>query len=121
MLNKIALCVFALFVVVTGIGLYLSTTFPPIDTQPAASTTTQKPQPKTFPLSEIQKHNSLSSCWLLINKKVYDVTGYEKNHPGGVQNISENCGKNVTSIFTQIHSNRAWDLLGKFYIGIAAS
>lgn len=33
--------------------------------------------------AEIAKHNSPDSCWLVIHGKVYDVTKFLDQHPGG--------------------------------------
>lgn len=33
--------------------------------------------------AEIAKHNSPTSCWLVIHGKVYDVTNFLDQHPGG--------------------------------------
>lgn len=41
----------------------------------------------TLNLTEIAKHNSVNDCWLLINNKVYNVTNYLGQHPGGASTI----------------------------------
>lgn len=33
--------------------------------------------------SEIAKHTSSDSCWIVIHGRVYDVTGFLDKHPGG--------------------------------------
>ena len=38
---------------------------------------------KTFTWQEIAKHNTEQSCYVAIDKKVYDVTGFMEKHPGG--------------------------------------
>lgn len=68
-------------------------------------------------LSEVTKHSTRNDCYLIINNKVYNVSSYIGNHPGGVKKITKNCGGEVTGIFTAIHSNFAWDLLSQYYIG----
>ncbi len=73
---------------------------------------------KSFTLNEAAKHSTESDCYLVINNKVYDASSYIGKHPGGRDTIISNCGKEVTGIFAQIHSNRAWDLLAKYQIGI---
>lgn len=37
--------------------------------------------------SEVAKHNSIHSCWVIIAGNVYDVTGFLNEHPGGPQSI----------------------------------
>lgn len=38
---------------------------------------------KTYTWEEIQKHNTSESPWLVVHGKVYDVTEFQKIHPGG--------------------------------------
>lgn len=80
-----------------------------------------KPSTGSFTVSEVSKHNSRNNCYLIINNKVYNVSPYISYHPGGSEAIISRCGKDVTKIFTRIHSNRAWDLLKKYRIGIISS
>ena len=32
---------------------------------------------------EIQIHNSINDCWINLNGKIYDVTKFLEEHPGG--------------------------------------
>ena len=41
---------------------------------------------------EVRKHNSVDDLWIIIDKKVYDVTEYAEEHPGGVAAIAKNAG-----------------------------
>lgn len=68
-------------------------------------------------ISEISKHNQRNSCYLIIQNKVYDVSSYISQHPGGQGKIINKCGQEVTGVFAQIHSNFAWDLLKKYQVG----
>lgn len=76
----------------------------------------------TFNLEEISKHNVEDDCWLLIHGKVYDVTQYLSEHPGGVRNITINCGTDATDEFElkptgRTHSENARAMLERYYIG----
>ena len=34
-------------------------------------------------VEDVRKHNKKDDCWLIINRKVYDLTGFLKFHPPG--------------------------------------
>ncbi|KVI07609.1 cytochrome b5, heme-binding site-containing protein [Cynara cardunculus var. scolymus] len=38
---------------------------------------------KTFVFAEVSKHNKTKDCWVIISGKVYDVTPFMDDHPGG--------------------------------------
>uniref|UniRef100_A0A667HI46 Fatty acid desaturase 2-like protein FADS2P1 n=1 Tax=Lynx canadensis TaxID=61383 RepID=A0A667HI46_LYNCA len=46
---------------------------------------------------EIQKHNQKADQWLVINRKVYDVTGWANKHPGGSRVLNHYAGEDATS------------------------
>lgn len=39
--------------------------------------------PAQLALADIAKHNSFADCWLIINSRVWDVTNFMRDHPGG--------------------------------------
>lgn len=76
----------------------------------------------TLNLATVSRHNSLKDCWLIISNKIYNVTSYLADHPGGVGAISPYCGKEATTVFATkggrgSHSSFAASLLGNYYIG----
>ncbi|PRW56833.1 cytochrome b5 [Chlorella sorokiniana] len=74
--------------------------------------------PKTITLAECQEHMSDKDCWLVIEGKVYDVTPFLDEHPGGFDTLVSNSGKDATEEFEEIgHSRAAKEMLGKYYIG----
>ncbi|KIM79769.1 hypothetical protein PILCRDRAFT_98049 [Piloderma croceum F 1598] len=54
-------------------------------------------------LLQVAKHNTSSSCWVIINKKVYDVTDFLPEHPGGSSIILKYAGKDATAAYEPIH------------------
>jgi cytochrome b involved in lipid metabolism len=73
---------------------------------------------------ELAKHNSSSSCWLLIENKVYDVTSFLNVHPGSAGTILPTCGTDATKDYNtkdrpepKAHSANAHELLKAYYIG----
>lgn len=43
--------------------------------------------------AEVAKHNTTSSCWIVIGGKVYDVTPYLERHPGGAAILVKQGGR----------------------------
>uniref|UniRef100_A0A452RF66 Cytochrome b5 heme-binding domain-containing protein n=1 Tax=Ursus americanus TaxID=9643 RepID=A0A452RF66_URSAM len=52
---------------------------------------------------EIQRHNQKDDQWLVIHRKVYDVTGWAKRHPGGHRVLNHYAGEDATDVFRAMH------------------
>ncbi|GIZ47899.1 hypothetical protein CKM354_001097600 [Cercospora kikuchii] len=63
--------------------------------------------------SEVEKHNSRSSCWVIIQGKVYDLTDFLDFHPGGASSILRYGGKDATEEYELIHPPATIDTLPK--------
>lgn len=50
----------------------------------------------TFRWEEIQKHNLRTDRWLVIDRKVYNVTKWSQRHPGGHRVIGHYSGEDAT-------------------------
>lgn len=48
---------------------------------------------RTITLDECKAHTSDKDCWLVIHGKVYDVTEFLDEHPGGFDIIVSNSGE----------------------------
>lgn len=77
---------------------------------------------KHFTLTEINKHNRQTDCWMLIDKQVYDVSKYLPSHPSNPDFILPWCGKEAsqaweTKTIGRPHSPRAHQLLEKYLVG----
>ncbi|CAH8259670.1 unnamed protein product [Arabidopsis lyrata] len=73
---------------------------------------------KVLNLSELSQHSSRHDCWLLIEGKVYDVTEFLKDHPGGDDVLLSATGKDATHEFEEVgHSSSAKVMLSEFYVG----
>ncbi|CAB4416179.1 unnamed protein product [Rhizophagus irregularis] len=70
---------------------------------------------------EVAKHNTTSDLWIIHNNKVYDVTEFAMDHPGGPELIKEWGGKDVTKTLidpiSHEHSETAYEILGDLCIG----
>ncbi len=103
----------ASLLVLLGAGCSAATQQTASNPQPAANTAG-----KTYALVDVAKHNSATDCWMAISGKVYDVTSYVDNHPGGPA-ILKGCGQDATTIFNSVpkHSGKADSILPTYYIG----
>ncbi|KAG0223674.1 hypothetical protein BGX31_008368 [Mortierella sp. GBA43] len=74
--------------------------------------------PKSLSIDEIRKHNTKDSCYLIMNGKVYDCTGFLDEHPGGDEVLLQEAGQDATDAFEDVgHSDEARSLLPDMYIG----
>ncbi|KAI9497418.1 hypothetical protein BDB00DRAFT_868456 [Zychaea mexicana] len=55
-------------------------------------------------LQEIAQHNRRDDIWIILHGKVYDLTKFLPNHPGGQDIIMKYAGKDGTAAFEPIHS-----------------
>lgn len=74
---------------------------------------------QTLTMTDVAKHADDSSCWTVVNGKVYDVTTWIGQHPGGEQRIRGLCGQDATQMFGDQHAgqNTAEERLSSFQIG----
>lgn len=84
---------------------------------PAPAPTT--PQPGVYSSAVVAQHASSASCWTSINGKVYDVTGWIHQHPGGAAAILSMCGTDGSAAFNGQHGGqrRPASELASFVIG----
>ena len=58
-------------------------------------------------ISEVKKHNSRDDCWSIVSGKVYNLTSYVQQHPGGIELISSICGIDGSAAFSNQHGSSA--------------
>ncbi|EEF50728.1 cytochrome B5 isoform 1, putative [Ricinus communis] len=69
-------------------------------------------------MSEVAQHNTKEDCWIVIDGKVYDVSSYLDEHPGGDDVVIAATAKDATDDFEDAgHSEDARELLNSFCIG----
>ena len=70
-----------------------------------------------YTMSEVRRHTTPESAWIIVHGHVYDCTGFLKDHPGGADSIMINAGTDCTEEFDAIHSDKARGLLEMYRIG----
>ena len=80
------------------------------------STPLSSPSSSTsYTIADVSSHNTRSSCWVVVNNNVYDVTSFGPQHPGGDQ-IYQGCGQDITTYMKNSHKP-VDNLLPQFLIG----
>ncbi|CAE7377582.1 Cyb5b [Symbiodinium sp. KB8] len=74
---------------------------------------------KQYRLEEVAEHNTESDCWVIVHGKVYDVTAFLDEHPGGPEYLIDSSGdKDATEGFEDYgHSKTARNMLKEYYLG----
>uniref|UniRef100_UPI00398F08FA cytochrome b5 n=1 Tax=Pristiophorus japonicus TaxID=55135 RepID=UPI00398F08FA len=73
---------------------------------------------KYYRLEELKQHNSGRSAWIHIHDKIYDVTKFLEEHPGGAEVLKEQAGGDASEAFDDVgHSTDAREMTKRYLIG----
>eukprot|EP00931_Biecheleriopsis_adriatica_P074779 TRINITY_DN48779_c0_g1_i1.p1 TRINITY_DN48779_c0_g1~~TRINITY_DN48779_c0_g1_i1.p1 ORF type:complete len:349 (-),score=74.69 TRINITY_DN48779_c0_g1_i1:4-1005(-) len=71
-----------------------------------------------YTIAEVAEHKTAASLWVIMNRKVYDVTAFHKRHPGGPNVLLQMGGKDATAAAAAAHKNvLPANLMWEFCIG----
>ncbi|KAK8872961.1 cytochrome b2 [Apiospora arundinis] len=62
------------------------------------------PQPIQVSASELSRHNKKDDCWLAVHHKVWDLTDFVDEHPGGADILLQCAGTNATRTYDEVHA-----------------
>eukprot|EP00457_Paulinella_chromatophora_P023679 gb/GEZN01027214.1/.p2 GENE.gb/GEZN01027214.1/~~gb/GEZN01027214.1/.p2 ORF type:complete len:138 (+),score=26.37 gb/GEZN01027214.1/:78-491(+) len=72
---------------------------------------------RTWTRKEVAQHNTPEDLWIIVDGKVFDVSGFVEDHPGG-QAIANYAGKDNTKAFHgPQHPERAYSVLEDYFLG----
>ncbi|KAH6645119.1 oxidoreductase NAD-binding domain-containing protein [Truncatella angustata] len=72
-----------------------------------------------FTSKDVAAHREADDCFMVIQGKVYDVTKYVHDHPGGADILVEAGGSDATEAFDNAgHSEDAFEIMERYQIGI---
>ena len=78
-----------------------------------------KKEENIYTSKDVELHVKRDDCWIIIGGKVYDVTFFLHEHPGGAGIIFAYAGKDCTNMFEDIgHSHTATRMLDMYKIGV---
>uniref|UniRef100_A0A0D3GZT8 Cytochrome b5 heme-binding domain-containing protein n=1 Tax=Oryza barthii TaxID=65489 RepID=A0A0D3GZT8_9ORYZ len=72
---------------------------------------------RSYTKEEISAHNTRTDCWVIIKDKVYDVTSYVEEHPGGDAILNNAGGDSTEGFFGPQHGFRVFEIIEDFCIG----
>ncbi|KAH9844161.1 cytochrome b5-like heme/steroid binding domain-containing protein [Rhodofomes roseus] len=73
---------------------------------------------KIITYDELKKNNKKDSLYILIHQKVYNVSKFIDEHPGGDEVILAETGKDATEAFEDVgHSDEARAILKDLFVG----
>jgi cytochrome b involved in lipid metabolism len=53
-------------------------------------------QTKKYSWNEVKQHNSKNDLWIVIDGYVYDITNFQKKHPGGSKVVNFYSGQDAS-------------------------
>ncbi|RFU24447.1 hypothetical protein B7463_g11895, partial [Scytalidium lignicola] len=74
-----------------------------------------------YTVNDVAAHKDRDNLWVIIHGKVYDVTKYVRDHPGGQDVLLEVAGTDATAAYEDAgHSEDANEVLEGYLVGIAS-
>ncbi|CEP15271.1 hypothetical protein [Parasitella parasitica] len=67
---------------------------------------------KTYTFEQVQAHNKPNDCWIVIEGKVFDVTNFLSEHPGGKKVLAKMAGKDASKSFKMFHNDSIMQRVG---------
>ncbi|KAH6668091.1 cytochrome b2 [Plectosphaerella plurivora] len=55
-------------------------------------------------IDALNQHNSRTDCWIAVHSKVWDITDFINEHPGGPSVLLKVAGSNATQLFDSVHA-----------------
>ena len=78
-----------------------------------------------IPVADVAARSSAKSCYVTLGTKVYDITSFLDDHPGGADLILEYGGQDVADVMgdevSHLHSSAAYEILDEHLIGFVAT
>eukprot|EP00611_Tribonema_gayanum_P013836 TRINITY_DN25059_c0_g1_i1.p1 TRINITY_DN25059_c0_g1~~TRINITY_DN25059_c0_g1_i1.p1 ORF type:complete len:507 (-),score=108.53 TRINITY_DN25059_c0_g1_i1:413-1861(-) len=91
--------------------------------QGSATTVPDDASERVYTWQEVAKHNTAQSAWVIVGSKVYDLTSWVDNHPGGREVLLLMAGRDATAAFESYHpfTDKPRKILGKFEVGAVSN
>ena len=78
----------------------------------------QNGEVKEWTVAEVNQHNKADDLLIIVQNKVYDITDFVEDHPGGADSLIRKPGQDNTEGFSGIqHPAKVWDMIQDYYVG----
>lgn len=67
---------------------------------------------KTFTKEQVAEHNKANDLWIIVNGKVFDLTKFVNEHPGGKKVLLKVAGKDASKQFKTFHNDAIMQRVG---------
>ncbi|KAL8357142.1 hypothetical protein RB598_002120 [Gaeumannomyces tritici] len=82
----------------------LSFSIPTTPTTPGPPTHAMATTEPMLTPADLSRHQSSQDCWIAVHSKVWDVTDFLSEHPGGSAILLQYAGKDATAAYDDIHA-----------------
>ncbi|TGZ83883.1 putative cytochrome b5 [Ascodesmis nigricans] len=73
---------------------------------------------KLYTYEDVKGHTTKKDLWMVVHDKVYDVSSFVDEHPGGEEVMMDVGGQDATDSFEDVgHSDEAREILEKMLVG----
>ncbi|KAM0267359.1 hypothetical protein ACHAPA_005901 [Fusarium lateritium] len=59
---------------------------------------------KRVSLDALRQHNTATDCWIAVHSKVWDITHFVNEHPGGPDVLLNLAGSDATELYNDVHA-----------------
>lgn len=119
-----AICAALLVIASSAVLFKLASRRTPAESNTGAAKSAPQQGKQVFTKKEVSKHQTSDDCWIILESRehggqarVYNVTDYVEEHPGGQAILNNAGGVSTQGFYGPQHPTRVFDMIEDFYIG----